>query len=151
MSFASKSPRAKKRAAKWRLAQMIKTDRGCVDCGYKEHAVALQFDHINDDKKASVSNLIRSDYAWSTILEEINKCEIRCANCHAVVTARRKLSYHESAASVAHSDSSEPLDLDVEDHSLLSIPLSSDEPPLVLGEVPALSSAWFRRLFERTR
>lgn len=84
------SPRARKRGAKWRLAGMIKKQRGCIDCGYNTHAVALQFDHISDNKKGSVSNLIRSDYAWSTILEEINKCEVRCANCHAVMTARRK-------------------------------------------------------------
>ena len=84
------SPRARKRGAKWRLSQWIKLAQGCVDCGYNEHAVALQFDHINDDKKASVSNLIRSDYAWSTILKEIKKCEVRCSNCHAVITSRRK-------------------------------------------------------------
>ena len=104
------SPRARKRGAKWRLAQMIKKERGCVDCGYNEHAVALQFDHIGDDKKASVSNLIRSDYGWETILEEMNKCEVRCANCHAVVTARRKLVYREPAASTHGSASSKPLD-----------------------------------------
>lgn len=130
---------------------MIKTHRGCIDCGYNDHAVALQFDHINDDKKASVSNLIRSDYAWSTILEEINKCEVRCANCHAVVTASRKqFAYHESETLIVRSESLEQQDLHEEEHSLLSIPLSSDEPPLILGEVPALSSAWFRRLFVKT-
>lgn len=102
---AFKSPRAKKRAAKWRLAGMIKTASGCIDCGYAEHAQALQFDHISDNKKASVSNLIRSDYAWSTILEEINKCEIRCANCHAVMTAYRKTQYG-NYSSVSLSDQS---------------------------------------------
>ena len=69
---------------------MIKKQRGCVDCGYNAHAVALQFDHINGNKKDSVSNLIRSDYAWKTILEEINKCEVVCANCHAIRTRDRK-------------------------------------------------------------
>lgn len=88
---------------------MIKKERGCVDCGYNEHAVALQFDHVSGNKKASVSNLIRSDYAWKTILEEINKCEVRCANCHAVVTAHRKVSYRLSAQLVAHSASLEPV------------------------------------------
>lgn len=68
---------------------MIKTSKGCVDCGYNDHAVALQFDHIGDDKKDSVSNLIRSDYSWSTIKTEILKCEIVCANCHAVRTKAR--------------------------------------------------------------
>lgn len=84
------SRRARKRGAKWRLAQMIKLSQGCIDCGYNEHAIALQFDHISDNKKDSVSNLIRSDYAWSTILKEIEKCEVRCSNCHAVITSRRK-------------------------------------------------------------
>lgn len=98
------SRRARKRGAKWRLAGMIKKERGCVDCGYDKYAVALQFDHISEDKKGSVSNLIRSDYSWKTILKEIEKCEVRCSNCHAVVTARRKLSYRESAASIAYSD-----------------------------------------------
>jgi hypothetical protein len=87
---AFRSPRARKRGAKWRLAGMIKLAHGCVDCGYNEYAVALQFDHINDDKKASVSNLIRSDYAWSTIKTEIEKCVVRCSNCHAVVTSHRR-------------------------------------------------------------
>jgi hypothetical protein len=90
MSTEYKSLRAKKRAAKWRLVGMIKKHYGCKDCGYSEHAQALQFDHIHDNKKASVSNLIRSDYSWKTILEEIEKCEIRCANCHATMTAYRK-------------------------------------------------------------
>lgn len=83
---------------------MIKTAQGCIDCGYAEHAQALQFDHIADNKKASVSNLIRSDYAWNTILEEIKKCEVRCANCHAVMTAsRRHLSWDENYSSVSQS------------------------------------------------
>lgn len=84
------SPRARKRAAKWRLSQLIKLYSGCVDCGYAEHPQALQFDHIGNDKKMNVSDMIRSDYSWITIKEEIAKCEVRCANCHAVMTAHRK-------------------------------------------------------------
>lgn len=98
------SPRARKRGAKWRLAGLIKLAQGCVDCGYNEHAVALQFDHIEDNKKASVSNLIRSDYAWKTILKEIQKCEVRCSNCHAVITSRRKRVDAESQPSTFHSE-----------------------------------------------
>jgi hypothetical protein len=87
------SPRARKRGAKWRLSQIIKLERGCIDCGYSGEAVALQFDHISDDKKMNVSDMIRSDYSWSSVMKEIDKCEVRCANCHAVMTAKRK---HES-------------------------------------------------------
>lgn len=89
---AVKSPRAEKRAEKWALAQQIKLDHGCKDCGYKENPYALQFDHITDDKKDNVSNLIRSDYSWDTILKEITKCEVVCANCHAIRTQNRKSS-----------------------------------------------------------
>ena len=151
MSTESKSPRAKKRAAKWRLAGMIKKEKGCIDCGYNKHAVALQFDHINDDKKDNVSNLIRSDYAWSTILEEIDKCEVRCSNCHAVVTARRKLSYRESDPSKSYSDPSVQKDQHEEVHSQKLVPLSLDVPQPTQFGVPAWSSAWFLRLFEKTR
>ena len=112
MSIVYRSPRARKRAAKWRLAGIIKIHLGCADCGYKDHPQALQFDHIDDNKKNSVSNLIRSDYCWETILKEIRKCEVRCANCHAVMTARRKLAYRESVPSEFHSDASKPANLD---------------------------------------
>lgn len=102
---AFRSPRARKRGAKWRLAGMIKQAQGCVDCGYNEYAVALEFDHVRGEKKGSISNLIRSDYAWSTIKAEMEKCVVRCSNCHAVMTARRKLAYHESVALEHRSDS----------------------------------------------
>lgn len=87
------SARAKKRAAKWRLAQIHKLAQGCADCGYNTDAYALQFDHINGDKKKNVSDLIRSDYGWRTIVEEIQKCEVVCANCHAIRTKLRGQHY----------------------------------------------------------
>jgi hypothetical protein len=83
------SPRARKRAAKWRLAQIHKLAQGCADCGYNKDAYALQFDHISGDKKKNVSDMISSDYGWKTILEEMNKCEVICANCHAIRTRVR--------------------------------------------------------------
>ena len=112
MSFESSlglSARARKRRTNWRLAGMIKIASGCIDCGYAAHAEALQFDHTSNDKKGNVSDLIRSDYSWTTIMAEINKCEIRCANCHAVKTSHRKRIVEESwstqllASAVHHS------------------------------------------------
>lgn len=67
----------------------IKLSRGCTDCGYKEHPAALQFDHVDPSKKAfqiSIS-FMRN---WESILAEIAKCVVRCANCHAVKTATNK-------------------------------------------------------------
>jgi len=91
------SSRARKRRLKWFRAGMIKKATGCIDCGYAAHAEALQFDHIGDNKKANVSDLIRSDYSWDTIQQEIDKCVVRCANCHAVITAVRRWESRQSS------------------------------------------------------
>jgi hypothetical protein len=63
--------------------------KGCVDCGEKDLRV-LDFDHIRGKKLASLSTMRLC--APITIYAEIDKCEIRCANCHRRVTdARRKV------------------------------------------------------------
>lgn len=58
----------------------------CVDCG-EDDIVVLEFDHL-DDQKGNISVMTSAGLAWSTILKEISKCEVRCANCH-----RRKTAY----------------------------------------------------------
>lgn len=58
----------------------------CIDCGEKD-PVVLEFDHLGN-KKIEVSRLIRDKYSLSTVCQEINKCEIRCANCHRRKTAK---------------------------------------------------------------
>lgn len=78
------------RKRKWEVAGLIKVNRGCEseNCplppDFSFSSVDLDFDHLNpNDKKGNVSNLIRSDYAWTTILTEINKCRVICKICHA--------------------------------------------------------------------
>ena len=53
--------------------------QACADCGETD-VLALEFDHIGT-KSGNVSDLVRNG-SWVTILSEIGKCEIRCANCH---------------------------------------------------------------------
>ncbi len=76
------------RAALRQWLSDYKTERGCVDCGYKEFGCALQFDHMGK-KTASISELRSSK---KRILKEIEEgdCVIRCANCHAIKTWRDK-------------------------------------------------------------
>jgi len=50
--------------------------------------VVLEFDHTAD-KKAAVAQLVAGGYSWCAILQEIAKCEVRCANCHRRITAKR--------------------------------------------------------------
>jgi len=59
----------------------------CVDCGETD-VVVLQFDHVREKRK-SVSVLLGSGCCWNTILKEIEKCEVRCANCHTRKTAKQ--------------------------------------------------------------
>lgn len=56
----------------------------CTDCGEKDPTV-LEFDHIRD-KDIAVSMLVK--YAsMSRMVTEVEKCEVRCANCHRRKTA----------------------------------------------------------------
>ena len=61
----------------------------CSVCGHTYDPVAMQFDHTGDDKTAAISRLVSHRAGKSRILAEIAKCELVCANCHAVRTARR--------------------------------------------------------------
>lgn len=60
--------------------------RTCVDCGNTD-AVVLEFDHAKGEKFVDIGTML-SHYSWTRILAEIEKCEIRCANCHRRKTAR---------------------------------------------------------------
>lgn len=53
----------------------------CVDCGEADPYV-LTFDHVRDIKKMSISQMVNQGYSLKAIRHEINKCEVRCANCH---------------------------------------------------------------------
>jgi hypothetical protein len=57
----------------------------CVDCGERD-PVVLEFDH-KGDKQGDVSDLLAR--SWNLVMVEIAKCEVRCANCHRRVTAKR--------------------------------------------------------------
>lgn len=57
----------------------------CVDCG-EDDARCLTFDHVRGKKISAVSVILRQ-CKWERVLDEINKCEVRCANCHMKKTA----------------------------------------------------------------
>ena len=77
----------------------IKLLSGCIKCGYNKNPKALEFNHIDPNTKyrdrngksvdiakmalaSGKNSLEKSRYSMKTILLEISKCEILCANCH---------------------------------------------------------------------
>ena len=60
----------------------------CIDCGETDITV-LEFDHKGKVPKfRAVSHLLRDRTSLEKIEEEIDKCEVRCANCHRRKTAK---------------------------------------------------------------
>lgn len=60
----------------------------CVDCG-EARPECLEFDHIDRETKiASIAQLL-SKNARHKLFVEIEKCVVRCANCHRMVTAKQ--------------------------------------------------------------
>lgn len=53
----------------------------CVDCGETDPDV-LEFDHVEGEKHYNVAAMAGMRLSWATILQEIWKCVVRCANCH---------------------------------------------------------------------
>jgi hypothetical protein len=62
-----------------------KLDRGCDKCNYDDHPRALHYHHINpSEKDFGISKGINSGYGKNNLENEIEKCELLCANCHSV-------------------------------------------------------------------
>ena len=63
-------------------------DRPCADCGIQYPSWVMQFDHVRGEKKFDIAQA--SSASEKRLLEEIAKCEVVCANCHAERTYDRK-------------------------------------------------------------
>jgi hypothetical protein len=82
--------KALKHNAKYRLRNLqymvdYLKQHPCVDCPEID-PVVLEFDH-RGNKDYNVGEM--SNYSLSTIIKEIAKCDIRCANCHKRKTAKQ--------------------------------------------------------------
>lgn len=62
----------------------------CGDCDNSFHFAAMHWDHRPGTTKLfSVSDGHRSGYSKLRLLAEIAKCDLVCANCHAIRTYQR--------------------------------------------------------------
>jgi hypothetical protein len=62
---------------------------GCTDCGETD-PVVLDFDH-RAEKRANVTLLARNECSLATLQDEIDRCDIRCGNCHRRKTATERV------------------------------------------------------------
>ena len=91
---------ANKAEIKVRLKDRFKTRRKairkakevpCSDCGIQYGYWIMQFDHVRGMKLFNIGPMAYK-FGLKKVLEEIAKCEIVCANCHADRTYRRQKS-----------------------------------------------------------
>lgn len=71
------------RIRKERMHTVIQLNGGaCRCCGYDISTSALEFHHRDPSKKLFTINTDVMGRKWQTILDEVAKCELLCANCH---------------------------------------------------------------------
>ena len=94
---AIRSRKRKRENAKKLKKLKLDTERfgKCVLCEYpvlEGETTGFDFDHIDPHGKHSgISYLVRIGYSWEhSILPEIGKCRLLCANCHALHTQEQK-------------------------------------------------------------
>lgn len=88
-----RAPLIKDRKARYRAEvseriRDLKHMKPCGDCGERYPFFVMQYDHLGD-KEANIADMTRLLWSWERIQAEIDKCELVCANCHAVRTYER--------------------------------------------------------------
>lgn len=79
--------RARRTALKLEIWEIKRTP--CVDCGVQYEPWIMQFDHREGEVKNGVVAKLVNEYKRKKVFEEIAKCDIVCANCHADRTYQR--------------------------------------------------------------
>lgn len=64
-------------------------NKPCMDCGGKFPLECMDFDHVRGEKVRPLSNMASCSVA--SILDEIDKCDIVCSNCHRIRTMKRRI------------------------------------------------------------
>ena len=83
----NRSRRRNGRSAYWHWLMDYLTHHTCIDCG-ERNVVVLQFDHRDGTDKLSTIGAMLDHSSWAKLRAEVAKCDVRCANCHRVKTAK---------------------------------------------------------------
>lgn len=63
-------------------------DKPCADCGQRYPSCVMDFDHVRGKKSFNIFSGMA--HALATLLKEVKKCEVVCANCHRLRTFKRR-------------------------------------------------------------
>lgn len=83
--YLEKSAKQTRETRAW--LQSLKESLPCTDCGEFFPYYVTQFDHVRGEKEFNISGSHRK--GQKAVLSEIQKCDLVCANCHAVRTWTR--------------------------------------------------------------
>jgi hypothetical protein len=83
-----RAPRHEQREPYWAWVMNYLTSHSCVDCGETD-PIVLQFDHRDGTVKVDAVGTMLNRASWASLLNEIAKCDVRCANCHRLRTAQQ--------------------------------------------------------------
>lgn len=72
------------------IVRSIKESSPCADCDVSYPYYVMHFDHLDSTEKIGNVNVLLNTKALQTTLNEIEKCDIVCANCHSVRTWKRQ-------------------------------------------------------------
>lgn len=67
------------------IVNKIKESSSCMDCDQSYHSYQMDFDHRDQTLKINgITDMIVSQQSIEIIMSEIDKCDLICANCHAM-------------------------------------------------------------------
>lgn len=66
--------------------------RPCTDCGIQYDPFVMEFDHVRGEKAAGLAWMATHTVALTKVIEELQKCDVVCANCHRLRTKKRGFS-----------------------------------------------------------
>lgn len=85
---------ARRRQARMRRSKRdwigaMKVAAGCVTCGYNAHFTALAYHHRDPSTKLfTINNGLTTGKSKRALQAEIDKCDVYCLNCHALLHFR---------------------------------------------------------------
>lgn len=78
--------RTRQRSAKIEAVEL--KGGACMDCGFRGDPVCFHFDHRDPHSKTAGVSVLLGSANHMALLAELEKCDLVCANCHAIRTSR---------------------------------------------------------------